>query len=74
MEIFHELEGGDKEREEHEEQEGKSQEEHSRTSPITHPLDSQTHEIHKVQEQSKGNKIHGKVHPKSYEGDEVLMI
>ena len=52
---------------------GKTQEEHSRTSPITHPLDQQTHKIHKVHEQSKGNKIHGRVHPKSY-GDEGLMI
>ena len=34
----------------------------------------QTHKIHKVHEQSKGNNIHGRVHPKSYEGDEVLMI
>ena len=41
---------------------------------ITHPLDQQTHKIHKVHEQSKGKKIHGRVHPKSYEGHEGLMI
>jgi hypothetical protein len=63
--------GNPQEQDEH--KEGK-QEEHSRTSPITHPLDQQTHKIHKVHEQSKGNKIHGRVHPKSYEGDEGLMI
>ena len=26
---------------------------HSRTSPITHPLDNQTHKIHKVHEQQR---------------------
>ena len=53
---------------------GKHERKHTRTSPITHPLDDQTHKIHKVHEQSKGNKIHGRVHPKSYEADEGLMI
>ena len=64
--------GVHEEREEHEEQEGKSQEEHSRTCPITHPLDSRSHKIHKGTRTTKG-KIQGKVHPKS-KGDEVLMI
>ena len=70
MEIFHELEGNPQEQEGHK---GRTQEKHSRTSPITHPLDSQTHEIHKVHEQSKGNKIHGRVHPNPMRR-EVLTI
>jgi hypothetical protein len=37
--------GCEEELKEHEEHEGKSQEKHSRTSPITHPLDNQTHKI-----------------------------
>ena len=50
MEIFHELEGNPQEQDE---QKRGKQEEHSRTSQITHPLDNQTHKIHKVHEQQR---------------------
>ena len=32
---------------------GKHERKHTRTSPITHPLDNQTHKIHKVHEQQR---------------------
>ena len=42
--------GNPQEQDEHKRE---KQEEHSRTSPITHPLDNQTHKIHKVHEQQR---------------------
>ena len=46
--------------------EEKSQEKHSRTSSITHPLDSYPQKIHKGTRTTKGKRIHGRVHPKSH--------
>ena len=50
MEIFQELER--KSPRTRSTQRGK-QEEHSRTSPTTHPLDNQRHKIHKVHKQQR---------------------
>ena len=54
------------EHKEHEEHEGEITRETLKTSPITHPLCSHPHKIHKGTRTTKGKRIHGRVHPKSH--------
>ena len=57
MTIFHELEGDPtKNKKNTGKNMGKTQGEHSRTSPITHPLDSNPHKIHKGTRTTKGKR------------------